>query len=176
MCGLAAAALFGVSAPIAKQLLGTMSPQVLAGLLYLGAGVGLTGWRAIRPSTREADLQRRDWPTLLGIAVCGGLLGPLLMLVGLQRVTAVVGSLLLNLEGPFTMAIAVIVFREHLGRYGIVAAGLIVGGACLLGIELDHLRMNGWGMLAIACACIAWAIDNNLTQRLSLRDRCRSFG
>jgi drug/metabolite transporter (DMT)-like permease len=143
---------------------------VLAGLLYLGAGIGLSGWRALRPATNESPLRRSDLPALAGVVISGGVLGPLLMLTGLERMSAVTGSLLLNLEGPFTMAIAVLVFREHLGRYGMAAATLIVSGACLLSLESTGFSASGWGGLAIAAACLAWAIDNNLTQRLSLRD------
>src|SRR6187402_2267731 len=114
--GLLAAALFGLSAPLAKRLLGETTPQVLAGLLYLGSGLGLSIVRIFRRPTTEAPLSKRDVPTLAVVAISGGVLGPLLMLIGLGRVSAVAGSLLLNLEGPFTMAIAVLVFREHLGR------------------------------------------------------------
>jgi drug/metabolite transporter (DMT)-like permease len=92
------------------------------------------------------------------------------MLIGLQRVSAVAGSLLLNLEGPLTMGIAVLVFREHLGRYGILAAACILLGAGMLRFQPGALGVDGWGMACIAGACLAWAIDNNLTQRLSLRD------
>jgi len=103
--GLLAAALFGLSAPLAKRLLGEMTPQVLAGLLYLGSGAGLALWRFVRPATAEAPVLRADMPPLAVVALCGGVIGPLLMLIGLNRVSAVAGSLLLNLEGPFTMAI-----------------------------------------------------------------------
>lgn len=168
--GLLAAALFGLSAPLAKRLLGEMSPQILAGLLYLGAGVALSVWRGLRPITREAPIQHRDMPALVGVVIAGGVLGPLLMLVGLQRVSAVAGSLLLNLEGPFTIALAVLVFREHIGRYGVAAAALILVGAALLRLETGDAALDGWGAAAIAAACFAWAIDNNITQRLSLRD------
>jgi drug/metabolite transporter (DMT)-like permease len=168
--GLLAAALFGLSAPIAKQLLGEVRPQVLAGLLYLGAGIGLSIWRAARPPAHEAPVTRQDLSALLGVIVAGGVLGPLLMLVGLERVDAVVGSLLLNLEGPLTMLLAVVVFREHLGRFGLVAATFIFGGAALLELETGAGSVDGWGMAALGLACLAWAIDNNLTQRLSLRD------
>ncbi|HEX7476595.1 MAG TPA: EamA family transporter [Polyangiales bacterium] len=168
--GLLAAALFGLSAPIAKRLLGQVSPQVLAGLLYLGAGVALHAWRTVRPATREAPLGRQDLPALVSVVVAGGVLGPLLMLVGLNRVSAVAGSLLLNLEGPFTIALAVLLFREHIGRYGIAASLLIVTGAALLQLQPGQLALDAWGAAAIAAACLAWAVDNNLTQRLSLRD------
>ena len=128
--GLWAAALFGLSAPVAKLLLPSSTPLVLASLLYLGGGLGLTGLgvlRRLRPSgvtRREARLGRKDVPLLLGVILCGGVLGPVLMLVGLQRLTGVAASLLLNLEGPFTILLALLVFGEHLGRAGALGRGL----------------------------------------------------
>jgi drug/metabolite transporter (DMT)-like permease len=168
--GLLAAALFGLSAPLAKLLLGEMTPQVLAGLLYLGSGVGLSLWRFVRPATAEAPVSRSDVPLLAVVALCGGVIGPLLMLIGLNRVSAVAGSLLLNLEGPFTMAIAVLVFREHLGRYGIVAGACILLGAATLRFQPGTFSADAIGVLCIAGACLAWGVDNNVTQRLSLKD------
>lgn len=168
--GLLAAALFGFSAPIAKRLLGEVSPQLLAGLLYFGAGLGLSLWRSLRRAPGEAALQRRDLPALAGVVVAGGVVGPVLLLVGLSRVSGVVGSLLLNLEGPFTMLLALLLFGEHLGRYGAAAAGLVLAGAALLKLDPAPGRADAAGMLAIGLACLAWALDNNLTQRLSLRD------
>ncbi len=168
--GLLAAAMFGVSAPIAKRLLGEVTPQVLAGLLYLGAGIGLWLYRRARPNRDEAKLRRADVPRLLGVVVAGGVVGPVLMLLGLERVSAVTGSLLLNLEAPFTIAVAVIVFREHLGRHAAGAMALIVAGAAILKVEPGAAGADPLGVLLLAAACLAWAVDNNLTQSLSLRD------
>lgn len=168
--GLLAAALFGVSAPLSKRLLGDVSPQVLAGLLYLGAGLALSLYRLVRPATTEAPLARADVPKLAVLVAAGGVAGPLLMLLGLQRTSAVTGSLLLNLEAPFTIALAVLVFREHLGRYAAGAAALIVGGAVILRLQPGAHGADTSGVLLLAGACAAWALDNNLTQRLSLRD------
>lgn len=167
--GLAAAALFGLSAPVSKRLLGHLSPQLLAGLLYLGAGLGLTVWRRLRPPSDEAPIQRQDLPSLIGLVVIGGVLAPVLMLVGLGRVSGVVGSLLLNLEAPFTIGLAV-VLGEHLGRRGAAAAVCILIGAGLLKFQPGGVGADAWGVAALAAACLCWAIDNNLTQRLSLRD------
>ena len=115
--------LFGLSPPLAKLLLPASEPVLLAGLLYLGAGLGLSGLRQVtrwvrrdHPLEHEARLRRSDLGPLLGIILLGGMAGPVLMLLGLQRVSASVGSLLLNLEGPFTIALAVTFFREHLSR------------------------------------------------------------
>lgn len=170
VCGLAAAALFGVSTPLAKELLRTVSPQLLAGLLYVGAAVGLSAYGAIRGKNSEARLQRSDLGALAGVLGLGGVLGPLLLLLGLRRVSAVTGSLLLNLEAPFTMLVAVMLFREHLGRHALTAAALIVGGAALLGWAPAEVRADPLGVAAIALACLCWSADNNLTQKLSLRD------
>ncbi len=174
--GLSAAALFGLSAPVAKLLLPSSTPLVLASLLYLGGGLGLAGLEALRRlgraggSGREARLGRMDVPLLLGIILCGGVLGPVLMLVGLQRLSGVAASLMLNLEGPFTILLALLVFGEHLGRAGAFAAGFIMAGAVVLGFQEGELRGDLLGVLALAGACLAWAVDNNLTQRLSLKD------
>src|SRR5580765_1199161 len=115
--GLAAAALFGLSTPPAKVLLGSVSPVLLAGLLYLGAAAGLWLHRVVRPVTAEAPLRYDDGLNLFGVVALGGILGPLLMLAGLTRVTALTGSLLLNLEAPLTVLIAIAAFHEHLGRH-----------------------------------------------------------
>ena len=130
--GIGAAVCFGLSAPIAKRLLDSASPQVLAGLLYLGSGAALGAWRTARPRTSEAPLQRSDWPTLAAVVATGGVIGPLLMLVGLQRVSGVTGSLLLNLEGVFTIGLAVLAFREYLGTAVATGAALILLGGALL--------------------------------------------
>jgi drug/metabolite transporter (DMT)-like permease len=174
--GLSAATLFGLSAPVAKLLLPSSTPLVLASLLYLGGGLGLMGVGAVRrlraasDSGREARLGRKDVPLLLGVILCGGVVGPVLMLLGLQRLSGVAGSLLLNLEGPFTILLALLVFGEHLGRAGALAAGFIMAGAAVLGFQAGELHGDVLGVLALAGACLAWAVDNNLTQRLSLKD------
>lgn len=170
--GLAAAALFGLSAPLAKVMLGAdVPPVLLAGLLYAGAAMGLVAWRLVNSSREtEAPLQRADYPKLAGVVVLGGIVAPVLMLLGLSRVSALAGSLLLNMEAPITVLLAVLIFREHLGRYAAGAVFFIVLGALVLKLESGALGADGLGVLLLACACLCWSIDNNLTQRLSLRD------
>jgi drug/metabolite transporter (DMT)-like permease len=149
---------------------------MLAGLLYLGAGLGLLAarlvsrWSGIGDAGREAHLRRSDLALLLGVIVTGGMVGPVLMLVGLGRVSGTVGSLLLNLEAPFTIALAVVFFREHLGRREAFAALVIVAAAALLSFQRGEVHADWLGVLALAGACLSWGVDNNLTQRLSLRD------
>ncbi|MBP7680543.1 MAG: EamA family transporter [Deltaproteobacteria bacterium] len=168
--GLCAAATFGLSAPVAKLLLTEVSPVLLAGLLYLGAAAGLWLHRAVRPASSEARLVRADVPKLAGVVLAGGILAPVLMLFGLERVTGLSGSLLLNLEAPFTVLLAVLLFREHLGRHAALAALFIFAGAGVLKLESGALGADTAGVLLLAAACLCWALDNNLTQRLTLRD------
>lgn len=172
--GLAAAALFGASAPLSKLLLPGAGPLMLSALLYLGAALGLALY-SLSPAgrarpRREARLRRADAAVMAGVILLGGVAGPALMLFGLARVSSLTGSLLLNLEAPLTILIAVAVFREHLGRRAAAAALLIVIGAAALGAGAGELRASWIGAAAIAAACLCWGIDNNLSQRLSLRD------
>lgn len=167
--GLAAAALFGASTPIAKLLLPGFGPLALASLLYLGAGLALLAPPLLRGSP-EARLRREDAPRLALIAVLGGIVGPVLLLTGLARLPAITSSLLLNLEAPFTMLLAIVLFREHLGGRALGSSALVIAGAVVLGLGSDALRVDLGGMLAITAACLCWAVDNNLTQGLSIRD------
>src|SRR5437879_3784981 len=101
--GLLAAALFGASTPLAKLLLGEVPPVLLAGLLYLGSGFGLSILMLVRGRGRiEAGLTRRDGPWLAGAVLFGGVLGPVLLMSGLQHTSGSSASLLLYLEGVFT--------------------------------------------------------------------------
>jgi drug/metabolite transporter (DMT)-like permease len=169
--GLLAAASFGASAPLAKLLVPYGSPLALAGLLYAGAALALGGYRLAARRRSEAPLRRADIPALIAISALGGVVGPVLMLIGLARVSAVSGALLLNLEGPLTALVAVTVFREHMGRPAAAATALILAGATVLAAGPGAAGATpAAGVAALAGACLAWAIDNNLTQRLSLRD------
>ena len=162
--------MFGASAPLAKHLLGQVPPQLLAGLLYGGAAVALTAAMAMRPTPREARLRRSDAPTLIAITASGGVIAPVLLLVGLDRVSGVAGSLLLNLEAVFTLALALAVFGEYLNRRSALGASAVVAAAGLLGFSGGGASADWAGIACIAAACLFWAIDNNLTQRLSTRD------
>jgi drug/metabolite transporter (DMT)-like permease len=170
---LTSAILFGASAPFAKLLLGSTDPQLLAGLLYLGAGVGLAIGQAARSAlgvrASEAPLRLADTPWLIAIIAFGGVAAPLLLMLGLARTSAASGSLLLNLEGLATMAIAWVAFRENVDRRLLLGAVSILTGACALSWQGQGLRIDEGGLL-IAAACLAWGIDNNLTRKLSSAD------
>lgn len=169
--GLASAALFGASTPLAKALLGAVEPWMLAGVLYFGSGVGLLVWfvlvRRSGGTTREAPLRRRDVPWLLAVIASGGVAGPVLLMFGLSTAPAASAALLLNLEGLFTLAIAWAVFRENAdGRIAMGALAIVTAAALLSWDRTTSLGVTT-GALWIAAACLAWAVDNNLTRKLS---------
>jgi drug/metabolite transporter (DMT)-like permease len=167
--GLAAALLFGASTPTAKLLIPNAGALMLAGLLYLGAGLGLTIFAPLWGAD-EAPLRRTDLRALAPLIAAGGIAGPFLLMVGLARVSGVAASLLTNLEAPFTMALAVLAFGDHLSRREAIGATAVVIGAAILGFAPGPIRAEPLGIAAIAAACAAWALDNNLAQRLALRD------
>jgi drug/metabolite transporter (DMT)-like permease len=174
LLALASAALFGVSMPIAKLLLGVTDPLLLAGLLYLGSGIGLSiiglGAR-LSGRAAEAPLRRRDLPWLGLIVLFGGILGPALLMAGLTSASGGAGSLLLNTESLATMAIAWVFFRENADRRVFAGAMSILAGALVLSWPADGAGMIvGRGGVLIVAACICWGVDNNLTRKLSAAD------
>ena len=170
---LGSAILFGATAPLSKLLLGHTDPQMLAGLLYLSAGIGLAGVHVVRRAfgvaAPEAPLRRADAPWLAAVILFGGILGPLLLMIGLDLTNAASGSLLLNLEGLATMGIAWVVFRENVDRRLLLGALAILVGAGILSWEGRGISVD-LGAAFIAAACLAWGIDNNLTRKLSSSD------
>ena len=170
---LLAAILFGAGTPLAKLLLGHISPWMLAALLYLGSGIGLWLVRRVRGSP-SVSLASNEVPWLVGAVVAGGMLGPFLLMLGLTRMPASGASLLLNAEGVLTALIAWFVFRENFDRR--IATGMlaIVAGSVVLSWPaggLANVRFGDlWPALAVLGACLAWAIDNNLTRKVSLSD------
>ncbi|MDR6288124.1 drug/metabolite transporter (DMT)-like permease [Inquilinus ginsengisoli] len=169
---LLSAILFGASTPFAKLLLGTVDPWMMAGLLYLGAGIGLASIHLSRAVLRlpevEAPLRRSDIPWLGLVILAGGIGGPLLLMFGLARTDAANASLLLNLEGLATMTIAWLAFHENVDRRLLIGAVAILAGAALL--SWQGRASFDWGALLIAGACLCWGIDNNLTRKLSSAD------
>jgi drug/metabolite transporter (DMT)-like permease len=169
LLAIAAAALFGASTPAAKAVVSGIDPLMLAGLLYLGSGIGLTIFR-IASGQAGWMFKRADLPWLAAAVVFGGMAGPALLMLGLTTVTGSAASLLLTLEGVFTALIAWIIFREPFNiriGFGMIS---IVAGAALLSLGGESGRAVVGGALAIGGACLCWAIDNNCTSRISHAD------
>lgn len=178
---LGAALLFGASTPFAKLLVGSVPPMLLAGLLYLGSGLGLLGWFGWRrlvargKPAHEAALTRGDLPWLAGAILAGGVIGPVLLMLGLARAGAATASLLLNLEGVLTAVLAWFVFRENFDRRIALGMLLIVAGGALLSGS-GAAGGSPFAVLSIAGACFAWAIDNNLTRKVAAADPVQIAG
>ncbi len=171
---LGAALLFGLSTPAAKILVAGVDPWMLAGLLYLGSGLGLGLLLCIRRAAgrrrAEAALGRADLPWLTVAIVTGGGLGPVLLMTGLAATFASQAALLLNLEGVFTALFAWFVFSEHFDARIAVGMALITLGALALAWQgTDRLALDR-GAILVAAACIAWALDNNVTRHVSAAD------
>lgn len=167
--GLLSALLFGAGTPIAKLLLDTASPWLLAGLLYLGSGLGLTAWQLVRGAPRPR-LERGEGRYLAGAIGFGGVAGPVLLMIGLSSLPASGASLLLNAEAVLTAAIAWVVFREPFDRRVGLGMLAIVAGTVVLTVQGGISFGSIWPALAILGACLCWAIDNNLTRKVSLHD------
>ena len=175
LAALGSALLFGAGTPLAKSLLGTVNPVMLAGLLYLGSGVGLGIYRlAIGAGRPRLDPGEMKW--LTAAVLCGGGLAPVLLMVGLSAMAASHAALLLNAEAVLTALLAWIVFKENFDRR--IAAGMaaIVAGALLLSWpqaqapSSPHAVTSLWPALAVTLACFFWALDNNFTRKVALGD------
>jgi drug/metabolite transporter (DMT)-like permease len=189
------ALLFGVSTPLAKVLLGDISPIALAGLLYLGVFVGLTFFKWGLPPTaqgrgqsspggtvplegrrgdaeghREARLEKKDLPWLAGSIIAGGLIGPVCLMAGLSRISGFSASLLLNFEGLATAFIAVFLFRENAGRMTWLALVLMTAAGVLLSWNPGVGRFSPEGPVLVVLAMVGWGLDNNLTRQISDKD------
>lgn len=185
-CALLAAALFGASTPLAKLLVSQLTPALLAGLLYAGSGIGLGTWLLVRAARARrarihdhtvqqvASLGRADAGWLAAAILAGGVAGPLLLLTGLRSMPASSAALLLNLEGVLTALLAWFAFHENFDRRILLGMAAIVGAGILLSWPRTPAHSMSLalapGALAIAGACLCWALDNNLTRKVAASD------
>lgn len=171
---LAAGVLFGASTPLAKQLGQGMGPWMLAGLLYLSSGLGLWLWRRLRDHRRGRQAQSvllgTDRWCLAAAILTGGMLAPVLMMYGLRSTAGSSASLLLNLEAVFSILLAWFLFHENFDRKIALGVALITAGALFLSSTGNLAWGDAVGPIAIAAACFAWALDNNLTRKVALND------
>jgi drug/metabolite transporter (DMT)-like permease len=166
---LIAALLFGAGTPLAKMLLDGLSPWLLAGLLYLGSGLGMALYR-LATRAAAAHLSRSEWPWLAGAILSGGVLAPVLLMIGLTGMPATGASLLLNAEGVFTALLAWFAFKENFDRRIALGMASILAGALILSWPQKVSFAGAMPAIAILGACLAWGIDNNLTRKVSLTD------
>lgn len=169
LAALGSALLFGAGTPLAKLLLSHISPWLLAGLLYLGSGIGLTLYRfIIRAPSVKLEIKEIAW---FGAAIlAGGVIAPVLLMLGLLSMPASGASLLLNMESVFTALLAWFAFKENFDRRIALGMALIVIGALTLSWPKEIMFSGIWPSLAVLGACFAWGLDNNLTRKISLSD------
>jgi len=175
LMALAAAVLFGISAPLSKLLLGDILPLPLAALLYFGGGAGALlfklGRTAISKKPKaEADITKKDIPWLAGMILAGGVAAPVILLFSLKATPAATASLLLNFEAVSTAIIATVFFKEALGKRVWAAIALITASAVLLTWNPSEEWGFSLGALGVVGACVLWGVDNNLTRNVSAKD------
>jgi drug/metabolite transporter (DMT)-like permease len=174
LAAFSAAALFGLSTPLAKILVADIDPLLLSGLLYTGSGVGLLVLLAIKVTAsgwRSLVLPRGTSIAWLFLAALfGGALGPFLLMRGLTETDSASASLTLNLEGVFTALLAWFVFKENFDRRILLGMACIVAGGVALSLGAGTQESGMLGPVLIAAACLAWAVDNNVTRKVSTND------
>jgi drug/metabolite transporter (DMT)-like permease len=178
IAALISALLFSLSAPLGKLLLQDIPPLLLAGLLYLGCGLGLAALTSFRrlvsrhdPTCVESKLRGLDYLYLGGAVLAGGVAAPIFLLYGLLTVSAGTASLLLNSEAILTVFIAALIFKESVTKWVWGAFSFMVAAALLLTIKSETAF---WqlepGTTLVILACFMWALDNNLTRKIAHRD------
>jgi drug/metabolite transporter (DMT)-like permease len=170
-----AAILFGISAPISKLLLGYVDPITMAAFLYLGSGAGMLLLRIIQrlnPNFKgsEAKINKSDIKWIIGAIIAGGILAPIILMFSLPKTPALTATMLLNFESAATTLIAVLVFREAIGRRIWIAVALITVASILLSWNFNGKSGFSIGALGVMLACILWGIDNNFTRNISSKD------
>ncbi len=170
---LIAAVLFGINAPLSKLLLKEINPLILAGLLYIGSGLGFLIYQLIQHKghlSNEAPLTKADIPWLAGAILSGGVTAPIILLIGLTHIPAATASLLLNFEGVSTTVLALIIFKEFIGKRIWIAIALITTGSVILSSDFSNKYFFSVGSFAILLACLLWGLDNNLTRNISAKN------
>jgi drug/metabolite transporter (DMT)-like permease len=164
---LLSAALFGVSPVLAKLVIGEMSPILLAGLLYLGSGLGLQLFLFSKKQHSIPELKalsKKNRFKLLGAIISGGILAPLCLAYGIKLGSAFEVSLLLNLETVATTIIAWLIFHEHIGKHVWLGKILLIVGGLIISINPQSNFGFSQAGLFLLGACFFWGIDNNLTR------------
>jgi drug/metabolite transporter (DMT)-like permease len=168
-----AAALYGISTPVSKLLLQKIHPTLMAALLYLGAGLGMSLINGIR-SLRRNSVKDRKWsgsdlPFIFGMIILD-IAAPILLMIALTMSSATSTSLINNFEIVATTLIALIIFKETIGRHMWIAIALITTGCILLSVEdFGSLELSAGSMFAVL-ACVCWGLENNFTRKLSAND------
>lgn len=168
-----AATLYAISTPVSKLLLAKIPSTLLAGLLYLGAGAGMSVIGLVRKTggkmNKEERLQKTDFPYVLAMIILD-IAAPILLLLGLSAATPENVSLLNNFEIVATALIALLFFGEKISKRLWVSIGFITLASLILSFEsIEAMEFSLGSLLVIAAAC-CWGLENNCTRKLSSKD------
>ncbi|WP_073994151.1 DMT family transporter [Parasporobacterium paucivorans] len=173
VCAISAAALYGISAPASKLLLREIPPALMAALLYLGAGIGMTAVNSMNRWNKavkdEAKMTKKEMPYVSGMIILD-IAAPIFFMMGLTMTNSANVALLNNFEVAATSVIALILFKESIGRQMWYAIGLITIASIILSFKDFSAFSFSSGSIFILIACICWGLENNCTRKLSMKD------
>lgn len=168
-----AAALYALNSPISKLLLGKIPPTIMAALLYLGAGIGLSIVRLVQrgmgKGQKEKPLTRKDLPYTIGMVVLD-IAAPIFLMIGLTGTTAANASLLNNFEIVATSVIALCIFKETISKRLWGAIVLVTISSLVLSVEDISSFSFSFGSIFVLLACVCWGLENNCTRMISNKD------
>lgn len=168
-----AAALYALNSPVSKLLLDQIPPTMMAALLYLGAGIGLTAVRLVQrgmgKGKKEEPLTRKDLPFTIGM-VALDIAAPIFLMIGLTMTTAANASLLNNFEIAATSVIALGIFKETISKRLWTAIAFVTVGSIVLSVEDMSSFSFSFGSLFVLLACVCWGFENNCTRMISNKD------
>lgn len=168
-----AAALYALNSPISKLLLGKIPPTIMAALLYLGAGIGLSIVRLVQrgmgKGQKEKPLTRKDLPYTIGMVVLD-IAAPIFLMIGLTGTTAANASLLNNFEIVVTSVIALCIFKETISKRLWGAIVLVTISSLVLSVEDISSFSFSFGSIFVLLACVCWGLENNCTRMISNKD------
>ena len=168
-----AAALYAISTPISKGLLNEIPPAMMAALLYLGAGIGMSIIGLFRFKTgkvkQEMKLTKNELPYTIGMVVLD-IAAPILLMTGLTITTPATVSLLNNFEIVATSIIALTLFKEAITKRLWIGITFITIASIILSVDDFSNITFSWGSILVLLAAVCWGIENNLTTKLSVKD------
>ena len=164
-----AAALYAINAPVSKLLLNKIPSTMMAGLLYLGAGIGMYTLEKFNRHKEELPLTKKELPYTATMVILD-IAAPIFLMIGLTKCSAANASLLNNFEIVATSLIALFIFREAISKKLWLAIILVTISSILLSFEDMSSLQFSWGSLFVLLACVCWGFENNCTRMLSSKN------
>ena len=162
-----ASVMFGSVSVLAKPLVSSVDPILLASLVYIISAITLSPFAR----KQKQKFARRDLLLIISIAVCGAVIAPSLYFVGLTHASASDAALIANGEVFFSVLLAVMFFRERLRLVGWVAILLVLAGMIIITTNLNFanftLQQIHYKDMLLILSMLFWGLDNNLSRYLA---------